>query len=458
LQGISITRLNSVLKDATSLSELEQVEQQFGDMFDYIHISTAFTRCGHLASRAAAQSTSFHPLLPRLWHCLQPQLDDCDSQALGNIVWACGKAGYANADLLDSCIARLLEKAAAAKPQALANAVYSASLLQEHGYKINEQQALQLVVALMQKRQDATPQALANTLWAAATMGLQLHKQQAQQLVAALVQQREQANPQNLSNTALALAILGLHYAQLFAALTAAAKPKVQQFNAQDLSNMCWAVAVADQQQLVEEVVALVRRVGSAGMWSSTVAESLRQLYQVHLWLLDVQAIGSRSGLAGALSPAQLRQCRGAWEQQLDKTAQQRRTQLEQEVYQCCAQQLHSLLTDCRQAARTQDGALRIDVVAPHTASRKRLAIEADGPTHFLRPGRQVTGETVACNRALAARGYVVVSAPYWEWDELRKNTEGQAAYLTRKIEAALKVHMGGGGRGKVQGGAAAAA
>jgi len=63
LQGISIRRLNSVLKDANSLSELEQVEQQCGDMFDFIHISTAFARCGHLASSAAIQPTSFHPLL-----------------------------------------------------------------------------------------------------------------------------------------------------------------------------------------------------------------------------------------------------------------------------------------------------------------------------------------------------------------------------------------------------------
>ena len=34
LQGMSIRRLNSVLKDAKSLSKLEQVEQQGGDMFD----------------------------------------------------------------------------------------------------------------------------------------------------------------------------------------------------------------------------------------------------------------------------------------------------------------------------------------------------------------------------------------------------------------------------------------
>jgi len=69
-----------------------------------------------------------------------------------------------------------------------------------------------------------------------------------------------------------------------------------------------------------------------------------------------------------------------------------------------------------------------------------------------------VTGETLARNRALAARGYVVVSVPWWEWAELKKS--GQAAYLTRKIEGVVlnQQHQGGGGRrGKAKGGAAVA-
>lgn len=57
--------------------------------------------------------------------------------------------------------------------------------------------------------------------------------------------------------------------------------------------------------------------------------------------------------------------------------------------------------------------------------------------------------DTLARNRALAARGYVVVSVPWWEWNELKK--DDQAAYLTRKIEGGLKQQQqgsGGGGRG----------
>lgn len=65
-------------------------------------------------------------------------------------------------------------------------------------------------------------------------------------------------------------------------------------------------------------------------------------------------------------------------------------------------------LTDVAQEALTPLGALSIDIAAGHAASELRLAIEADGPTCFLQPGRLETDDTRARNRAHAARGYVV--------------------------------------------------
>jgi hypothetical protein len=128
-------------------------------------------------------------------------------------------------------------------------------------------------------------------------------------------------------------------------------------------------VAVTDQRQLADEVVALCSRAaGAPSLWSSKVASDWQQLYQVHLWLLDVK---HSSGLASALSPAQLQQCKAAWEDGMEQKAQKSRSGFEQEVYQCCAQQLPSLLTDCRQEARTEDGAFSTDVAATHTASGK---------------------------------------------------------------------------------------
>ncbi len=58
-------------------------------------------------------------------------------------------------------------------------------------------------------------------------------------------------------------------------------------------------------------------------------------------------------------------------------------------------------------------------------------AIEFDGPSHFL-ACRAPTGATLIKRRHLELLGYILVSVPYWEWDELsgmgerRKYLEGQ--------------------------------
>ncbi|KAI8475360.1 MAG: hypothetical protein J3K34DRAFT_484527 [Monoraphidium minutum] len=613
--------LTSHIKAAADLAALERLEAQHGGAFNYIHAAAAFTQAAHLAAPGAPPRAAWPLLLRRLWRRLQPQLSQCGPQALANTVWACGKLGFAEAPLLDACLARLCGAAPEARPQALANALYAAALLWDSGFRVDEQQARQLVAALVERRHEAKPQDVSNTLWAAATMGLPLPEQQARRLVAALVERRQEAKPQalsnmlwavatmglplpeqlvwqlvvalverrqeavpqnisntlwaaatmglplpeqswerllaalaakapqaapqevanalwaaakrkaepgaaaaregsvtaveaalmqlaaavskeqvacysaqgvsnslwalselrlrppgpttllaeaalqrapamapqDLSNTALALARLGVDDARLFAALASAAAQHQQQLGAQDISNLAWAAAVADQRQLSGAVAALCGQLAGSSCWGSAVPEHHWQLWQVHLWLRDGQPTvgaggdGSGGGLAGALSAAQLQQCAAAWEASLQQTAQQRRSELERRVFEC-ARRL-PCLADCRQEARTPDGAFSVDVAAAHAASGRRLAIEADGPWHFMRSGREPTGETLARNRALAARGFVVVSVPWWEWQEVRGDAAAQDAYLLRKVEAALSARRAGAQHGRHKGG-----
>ena len=210
---------------------------------------------------------------------------------------------------------------------------------------------------------------------------------------------------------------------------------------------------MADQQQLSAAVTALCKRLAELG-WDATHTEEHCQLHQVHLWLAGQQP--GAGGLAGTLSAAQLRQCAEAWEQQLQGASLQRRTSFERQVF-SCAQQLPCLVS-CSQKARTADGAFSVDVAATHAGSGRRLAIEADGPAHFLLHGREMTGNTLARNRVLASRGYVVVSVPYWEWDEMKGDAAQKAAYLQRKVEAALQQQAPGCDGGSRPGGGAAAA
>ncbi|EOD20757.1 hypothetical protein EMIHUDRAFT_255423, partial [Emiliania huxleyi CCMP1516] len=64
-----------------------------------------------------------------------------------------------------------------------------------------------------------------------------------------------------------------------------------------------------------------------------------------------------------------------------------------------------------------------------------RIAIEVDGPFHFLLPDgrgvRKPNGPTLLKRRLLAAAGWRVISVPFYEWDGLATASERQA-YLQR--------------------------
>ena len=52
-----------------------------------------------------------------------------------------------------------------------------------------------------------------------------------------------------------------------------------------------------------------------------------------------------------------------------------------------------------------------------------RVAVEVDGPSHFLLPDsrgvRKPNGPTLLKRRLLAAAGWRVISVPFYEWDGL---------------------------------------
>ena len=60
-----------------------------------------------------------------------------------------------------------------------------------------------------------------------------------------------------------------------------------------------------------------------------------------------------------------------------------------------------------------------------------RVAIEVDGPSHFLLPDgrgeRKPNGHTLLKRRLLKAAGWRVISVPFFEWDGLHSAGERQA-------------------------------
>ena len=72
-----------------------------------------------------------------------------------------------------------------------------------------------------------------------------------------------------------------------------------------------------------------------------------------------------------------------------------------------------------------------------------RLAIEVDGPSHFLlrdaRGELVPNGRTLLKLRLLKAAGWHVLSVPFYEWERLRPGEE-QRAYLEQRLERKLRV------------------
>ena len=69
------------------------------------------------------------------------------------------------------------------------------------------------------------------------------------------------------------------------------------------------------------------------------------------------------------------------------------------------------------------------------------LAVEADGPHHFLGGSRAPNGATLLKRRQLRAFGWRLLSVPYWEWTDLNARDVDQqlrqrCGYLTRQLDA----------------------
>jgi hypothetical protein len=185
---------------------------------------------------------------------------------------------------------------------------------------------------------------------------------------------------------------------------------------------------VLNLQQHAQQVLQLGKACSS--MWSSIEETGQHQLLQVHTWLLDFDLAGGQ-GLHGSLTQQQLQQCRAAWDQDLQRTAKKKHTNFQCSVF-AAVQRLPIAWQQSPQMEQlsvgrdsvTPDGALLIDI-AGRTADGVLVAVEADGPWHFRQPDGVLMGTTQYRNRALALRGYRLVSVPESQWSKVWKNEQG---------------------------------
>ncbi len=259
-----------------------------------------------------------------------------------------------------------------------------------------------------------SPQALSNVAWAAATVGYPGGGALVSTLVGETARRLDGANAVNGANGA--------------------------GFSHQHLSNLCWAAAICNipistQPALAQQLKRLHDML--ADHWDVTLQgkqleqEAMWQLAQLHIWLHD-------NHQPAMLPVAQLRLSLDAWKGNLKEFRHNSRLQGQvfsslMDLQHCTRLDLHVVP---QQEVFTSDGLFSMDMLA--VLSGRQLAIEVDGPQHFTYPDRLINGMTAFRNKALTARGYTVVSIPWFEWQALHTHAQ-RLAYLDGKLKDATQ-------------------
>ena len=195
---------------------------------------------------------------------------------------------------------------------------------------------------------------------------------------------KAEANTQDLSNTALALATLGLWELPLWRGFW---------------EHRCHSFFHGN------------------GEWNAKMQLQVRQLYQAYQ-----AAAVERPGLLPAPDPELLSAARKSW---IDGMGD-RSSRLHADVSACLTRMgmAHANERWCERAERSIDIAIE--------DARTPIALEVDGPTHYLHDGRS-NGSTQLRNRMLAAHGWRVVVVEYRTWGELKTQAQREE-YLRRLL------------------------
>lgn len=212
----SARQLARIVATAGSLQELLSLVTAYRDELNLINLTSSFVKAVRLLERGGAAAAA-RQVLGVLSARLRARAWEWGTQGYSNVLWACGKAGYEDAELVAACLAGIAASASAASVQSLSNALYGVAQWQRRGgaradaaLGSGAPALLLLLAALTEKLEEATAQAVSNALWAAACLRLPVSEEQVRALAARLVATLYDAQPQEAANTLWAAATLGV--------------------------------------------------------------------------------------------------------------------------------------------------------------------------------------------------------------------------------------------------------
>jgi hypothetical protein len=206
---------------------------------------------------------------------------------------------------------------------------------------------------------------------------------------------------------AWAFATAGHASPELFNAISAeAVRRGLSNFNPQHLSNMAWAFAVANLAS-ADELFGSTSFVTRCALLEASLSRS--NLAQLHQWSLWRKERGARwPGLPNSLRQA----CRHAF-----ITPGSTISQLQRDV----VREIHSYdVQNVKEEHRCEISGYSIDVLVT-LKNGKQIAVEVDGPSHFVGSSHQPTGSTLLKHRQLRYVGWRLENVLYWEWDSGNK-------------------------------------
>ena len=245
-------------------------------------------------------------------------------------------------------------------------------------------------------------QQLSMTAWAFATAGHTSPELFRAIAAEAVRRGLDHFSEQQLSMTAWAFATAGHRSPDLFHAISAeAARRRLSGFGEQHLSNMAWAFAVLDPPAVDELFGSVIFTTRCANLESSFSLAELSQLHQWSLWRAE------RGALWPGLPPSLRQACRNAFVEDEGQSSK-----LQSEV----VREIRSRGALVKEEYRCKISGYSIDAHVTLNDG-KLLAVEVDGPSHFLGRSRVPTGATLLKHRQLRYVGWWLESVRYWEWE-----------------------------------------
>ena len=231
-------------------------------------------------------------------------------------------------------------------------------------------------------------------------------------------------NAQALSNTAWAFATVGHASPDLFKAISAeAVRRGLGGFKEQALSNTAWAFAVADPSSADELFGTASFTTLCAHLESSFSRDDLSQLHQWSLWR-------DERGAQWPGLPESLRQaCRNAF-----VTHGETSSRMQSDV----VREIRSRGFQVEEEHRCETSGYSIDALVTLN-NGEQVAVEVDGPSHFVGRSKQPTGPTLLKHRQLRRFGWRLETVPYWEWGRDKQLPHSLAQLLQSGPSASVR-------------------